>query len=158
MKKGDLFVVLRIFIGWTLLWAFFDKLFGLGFTTTSENSWLLGVSPTLGFLANATKGPFMGIFHSIAGNVVVDWLFMAGLLFIGAALILGVARKLSCYAGILLMTFMWLAVLPPEHNPIIDEHIIYILVLAILSQTKTRFSLENWWVKLKLVKNFKFLK
>ena len=145
-------------MGWIFLWAFVDKLFGLGFATASENSWILGVSPTLGFLANAAKGPFAGIFQSIAGNVLVDWLFMAGLLFIGIALILGVAKKLSCYSGILLMVLMWLAVLPPEHNPIIDEHIIYILILGILSQTKTRFSLENWWAKLKLVKKLKFLK
>lgn len=31
------------------------------------------------------------------------------------------------------MLLMWLAVFPPLNNPIIDQHIVYILVLALLA-------------------------
>ena len=48
---------IRISLGWIFLWAFVDKLFGLGFATPSARSWLNGGSPTKGFLANAATGP-----------------------------------------------------------------------------------------------------
>ena len=48
----------RIGLGWTFLWAFLDKVFGLGFSTPSDRSWLSGGSPTEGFLANSAAGPF----------------------------------------------------------------------------------------------------
>ena len=157
MKKEGLFSVLRIFIGFTFLWPFLDKLLGLGFTTAADKSWLLGNSPTYGFLAMATKGPFSFAFKAIAGNVFVDWLFMIGLLFIGIGLIFGVAMRISCYSGTLLLILMWLAVLPPEHNPIIDEHLIYGLILLILANIKTPYSLSKWWSFLKIVKRNKWL-
>jgi len=121
--------LLRISLGWVFLWAFLDKLFGLGFTTTTEGAWLSGGSPTLGFLKFATKGPFAEIFQGMAGSVLVDWLFMLGLLLIGSALILGIMIKLASLGGIVMMLLMYLAALWPEHNPIVDEHIIYALVL-----------------------------
>ena len=111
------------------LWAFLDKLFGLGFTTASDKSWLLGTSPTTGFLLNGAKGPFASLFHNLANSVIVDWLFMVGLLFIGTMLILNVGTKLASYAGALMLFLMWLAVLPPEHHPFLDEHIVYIIIL-----------------------------
>jgi len=52
---------------------------------------------------------------------------------------------------------MWLAVLPPEHNPFLDEHLIYGTTLLILANTKTKFSLTNWWEKQKLVRKYKLL-
>ncbi len=157
MKKEDLFAILRVFMGWIFLWPFLDKLFGLGFSTASENAWILGISPTYGFLAMATKGPFSPIFKAIAGNFFIDWIFMIGLLFVGICLILGVAKKISCYSGVLMLLLMWLAVLPPEHNPVIDEHIIYGLMLIILTKMKTPYSLSSWWSSLKIVKKNKWL-
>jgi len=50
-------------MGWTMLWPFLDKLFGLGFATSSDKSWLSGTSPTFGFLKFGTKGPFMQFFQ-----------------------------------------------------------------------------------------------
>ena len=44
-------------------------------------------------------------------------------------------------AGILMMMLMWLALLFPENNPIIDEHIIYALVFAIFA-TQSRNNLK----------------
>jgi len=44
--------------------------------------------------------------------------------------------------------------LPPEHNPLLDEHIIYILVLNGLAYVKAGrvWGLGIWWSKQKLVK------
>ncbi len=72
--------VLRIAVGFIFLWAFFDKLFGLHYSTASANSWLNGGSPTKGFLSNVAVGPFESLFHSFAGAGWANALFMAGLL------------------------------------------------------------------------------
>jgi thiosulfate dehydrogenase [quinone] large subunit len=52
--------VARMLLGFTFLWAFFDKTFGLGYTTTSSNAWIHSGSPTYGFLAHVKVGPFQG--------------------------------------------------------------------------------------------------
>lgn len=154
--KENLLAILRISMGWIFLWSFLDKLFGLGFSTTTENAWINGGSPTYGFLTLATKGPLASFYQSITGPFT-DWLFMAGLLLIGIALILGIANKLSGYTGALLVFFMWTAVLPPKQNPILDEHIIYLLVLLVLANVKTKFSLNKAWTKTKIVKKYPIL-
>src|SRR3989344_2288816 len=97
-KKDYLWAVLRIFLGLIFLWAFFDKLIGLGFTTCRletgidvmcEDAWLNGGSPTYGFLKFGTHGPFATLYQAMAGNAFVDWLFMMGLLLIGITLTFG---------------------------------------------------------------------
>ena len=123
---------LRFVMAFIFLWAFVDKLFGLGFATTADKAWIAGGSPTYGFLAMATKGPFADFFKSLAGLPMVDWLFMLGLLFIGLTLLFNKFVKWGGIAGIIMMLLMWLAVLPPANNPIVDDHIVYALVLAFL--------------------------
>lgn len=147
----------RIALGWTFLWAFFDKLFGLGFATAKENAWLAGGSPTTGYLANAAYGPLAGIFNAMAGSVLVDWLFMLGLLGIGIGLTFGIARKLAGYSGAVMMVLMFLSALLPEHNPLVDDHIIYALMCIYFAQTKTMWSCTKCWDKLKIVKNNNWL-
>lgn len=132
-KEKVIFMVLRLVIGFIFLWAFIDKVFGLGFATTASKAWIHGASPTAGFLMFAAKGPFVGIFHSLAGIAFVDWLFMLGLLFVGLTLILNKFVKWGCIAGSLMLLFMYIALLLPENNPIIDEHIVYILVLMLIA-------------------------
>lgn len=159
-KLKYVWACLRLALGWIFVWSFFDKLFGFGLTTSPDKAWLDGVSPTTGFLKFATKGPFSDIFQNLAGSALVDWLFMLGLLFIGLGLISGIAVKLSCYAGSLMLFLMWLAVLPPAHNPLVDEHLIYIVVLIGLYRTNSGHgsSLGKWWVGLDVVKKFPILK
>ena len=115
------------------IWAFVDKMFGLGFATPGSKAWINGGSPTTGFLSGGVKGPFADIFHSLAGVAVVDWLFMLGLLFIGLTLLLRRYVFWGAIAGISMMVLMYLALLFPENNPLIDEHIVYALVLALLA-------------------------
>ncbi len=132
-KEKIVFILLRLFMGFIFLWAFLDKVFGLGFATTSDKAWIHGGSPTTGFLSFGVKGPFVEIFHGLAGVAVVDWLFMLGLLFVGLTLIFNRYIKLGCVAGSLMLFFMYLALLLPENNPVIDDHIVYILVLALIA-------------------------
>ena len=50
--------VLRIATGLIFLWAFLDKLFGLGYATPRRQAWIDGGSPTQGFLNSGDVGPF----------------------------------------------------------------------------------------------------
>ena len=124
-------------MGLIFLWAFVDKTFGLGFSTTAEKAWVNGGSPTYGFLTNATRGPFEEFFKGMAGIVAVDWLFMIDLLFVGVTLIINRFVVWGAIAGMAMLLLMYLAVFPPENNPILDDHIVYILVLALIA-TKSR--------------------
>lgn len=162
--------LLRMSIGSIFLWAFVDKLVGLGYatcrdaatdkvTTMCSKAWLEGGSPTLGFLKFGTDGPFADFYQGLAGNAFIDWLFMIGLLAIGVALILGIGVRIAAITGSLLLFMMWTAVLPPENNPVLDDHIIYILVLAGIYRTNGTqvWGLRNWWVKKSFVKKLPIL-
>jgi hypothetical protein len=88
---------IRLAPGWVFLWAFLDKLFGLGLSTAYPCRELLAErgQPHRWVLGKAATGPFTGFYHSIAGSVVVDVLFMAALLGIGIALILGIGMRIA---------------------------------------------------------------
>ena len=160
MKLIHFLALLRIAMGWMFLWVFSDKLLGFGFATKAANAWLSGGSPTTGFLKFATSGPLKTTFESLSGAYWVDWLFMIGLLFLGIALILGIGLRVASYAGSILLFLMWFSLLPTEQNPFLDEHIIYILVLWVLSYSNAGevFGLGKWWCKTSLVKNYPILK
>ncbi|MFB6182391.1 MAG: hypothetical protein ABEJ24_05875 [Candidatus Magasanikbacteria bacterium] len=161
MKIGRLqkwFGLTRIAMGWIFFWSFLDKTFGL-MATAPSSAWLTGASPTTGFLENATRGPFADIFQSMAGSPLVDWLFMLGLLGIGTALILGIGVRIACWSGAVMSLLMWLAVLPPDHNPILDYHVIYALVFALLlvSNSGKYLGFGKQWQDTTLVKKYDFL-
>ena len=124
---------LRLLMGFIFLWAFLDKTFGLGFATTADKAWILGGSPTSGFLTHAVVGPFATFFNSLAGVVLVDWLFMLGLLFVGVTLILNKYVKWGALAGIMMLILMYLALLFPENNPFVDDHIVYAVLLGYIA-------------------------
>ena len=147
-------------MGWIFLWAFLDKLLGLGFATKAANAWLSGGSPTSGFLKFATSGPLKTTFESLSGVVWIDWLFMIGLLFLGIALVLGIGLRIAALGGSFLLFLMWLALFPVENNPFLDEHIVYILVLWVLSYSNAGdfWGLGKWWGKTPLVKQYPVLK
>jgi thiosulfate dehydrogenase (quinone) large subunit len=129
----------RLSIGFVFLWAFFDKLLALGYSTGvdaetgaidrfGDAAWINGGSPTTGFLSGVT-GPFKGVFEPMAGAAWADWLFMLGLLAIGAALMLGIGIRIAAASGALLLVFMWMASLPLDNNPFMDDHLIYAVIL-----------------------------
>lgn len=152
---------LRLGMGWIFFWAFIDKLWGLGFATLPEDAWLNGGSPTYGFLKFGTKGPFVELYQSMAGHPVVDGLFMLGLLLIGLSLLLGIGVRVAGYSGALMMILMYTAgSIWPEHNPFLDEHLMYAVVLIgfTLVPTGECLGFAKWWTSTELVKKYPILR
>jgi thiosulfate dehydrogenase [quinone] large subunit len=151
--------VVRLLLGFVFLWAFLDKLFGLGRETPLENSWRNGASPTRGYLSNV-DGPLGGYFNDLAGKAWVDWLFMIGLAGVGVALILGIGMTIAAIAGTIMLGLMYVASLPIASNPFVDDHLIYALVLIGLAASGAglRYSLAPWWRRTGLVRALPFLR
>jgi thiosulfate dehydrogenase [quinone] large subunit len=145
------------------LWAFLDKMFGLGFATCrAEDSSAIdfgcdaaminGGSPTYGFLAFGTEGSHTGgLFAWMAPTApdainLADVGFMAVLLFGGLALMLGVAVRIAAIGGAILMLFMFLAAdVWPENNPINSSHIIEMVAFGgIATVGAGRLALQPW--------------
>lgn len=157
---GYVAAALRISLGWVFLWAFLDKTFGLGYATESADAWIRGGSPTNGFLAFAATGPFQGTYNDLAGATWADWLFMIGLLGIGVALTLGIAMRIAAGAGALMLVLMWTAVLPPPNNPFMDDHVVYAMVLVLITALGAGrwFGLGALWESTPIVRRLPWLK
>lgn len=151
--------VARIMVGFVFFWAFLDKTMGLGFATESGKAWLDGVSPTTGFLKFGVNpdSPFADFFAGLAGNVFVDWLFMLGLLGIGLALIFGIGLRIAAVTGSILLVLMWAAEFPLKNNPLLDEHIIYSVMLYVFAFSPRKYSLINQWLENDFVKKNSWL-
>ena len=160
----------RVVLGFEFLWAFLDKTFGLGYATPAARAWINGGSPTKGFLSRVAVGPLEGTFHAIAGAAWADWLFMAGLLGIGIALIFGIGLRIAAVSGTLLLLGMWAAEWPlakftsagepsMSTNPIVDYHIIYALALIALAVTYAghTWGLGKLWARLPFVQRHRWL-
>lgn len=159
--------LLRIGYGFTFLWAFADKLLALGYHTGVDDktgavdrfgpaAWIHGGSPTLGFLKFGVSpdNPFHGFYNGIAGAAWADWLFMAGLLGIGTALIVGIGMRAAAVSGVVLYLMMWTASWPLQTNPVIDDHVIGAVTLVVLAATLAG---DTWgagkaWARLNLVR------
>ncbi|MFF7886578.1 hypothetical protein ACH40F_32905 [Streptomyces sp. NPDC020794] len=165
------FASLRLLTGFVFLWAFLDKTFGFGYATPSGKGWIDGGSPTKGFLSGVAAGPMESTFHSWAGDTWADWLFMAGLLGIGLALIGGIALRLAAVAGTAMMALMWVAEWPPaKHlsdgtasmstNPFADYHLVYAVVLIALALAAAGDTLGvgKLWAKLPVVRDHGWLR
>ena len=162
--------VLRIGFGLTFLWAFVDKLLALGYSTGRGDNgvvdrfgpaaWVNGSSPTEGFLKFGADGPFKGFYNSIGGAAWADWAFMLGLLGIGLALTLGVTIRLAAVAGAILYVLMWTVALPPANNPVLDEHLLGAVSMAVLGLTLAgdTWGAGRMWSRLDLVRRFPVLR
>jgi len=159
--------VSRILIGFVFLWAFLDKAFGLGYATKSEAAWQFGAgdgSPTNGFLKFGTnpEGPFASTFQNLASedpNNWVNWAFMLALLGAGVLLCLGIGMRIAAIGSSILLFLMYLAEAPwakftdaegqvqASNNPLIDDHIIYAVVLLFLMVAfgGRYLGLGRWW-------------
>ncbi len=168
---GRALAVLRFATGFIFLWAFVDKLFGLGYSTASAKSWLNGGSPTSGFLSHSEAGPLQSFFRSLAGLTVIDWLFMLCMAGVGVAVILGIGLRLSAIAGAVMMLMMWAAEWPLARfdsagkatasvNPLVDYHIIYALALIViaLALAGNTWGLGKRWAQLPIVRKFGILR
>jgi len=156
--------VLRLVLGWSFLWAFLDKFFGLGFATcraedsssidfVCDAAMIKGGSPTYGFLAFATEASHTGfLFDWMAPSApdsinLADIGFMAALLLGGVALMLGIGTRIAAIGSAILMAFMFLASeVWPENNPINSSHIIEMVAfLGIATVGPGAFSLQGWF-------------
>ena len=164
---------LRIGFGLTFLWAFLDKLLALGYATGKSaetgavdyfgpNAWINGGSPTFGFLTFGVPqdNPMRESFNNIAGDAWADWLFMLGLAGIGLALTLGIGIRFAAVTGALLYVMMWLAVLPLENNPVIDDHLLGAVALVVFALTLAgdTWGLGKAWAKTHIVRRFPVLR
>jgi thiosulfate dehydrogenase [quinone] large subunit len=132
-------VLLRISIGWLFFYA--------GITKIINPAW-----SAEGLLKNATL--FRGFYLWLARPEVlptVNFLNEWGLLLLGVSLILGFLVRPSAILGAALMTLYYLAQLdfpyPNPHSYIVDEHIIYALLLlyfAAIRAGKT-FGLDGYF-------------
>jgi thiosulfate dehydrogenase [quinone] large subunit len=141
----------RIVTGLYFLWAFVDKLLGLGFSTPSANAWINGGTPAQGYIGNvAVNGP-IGPFFELFNNPFGDVLFMAALLGIGVALVFGAGLKVAAVSGALLLLFMDLAsppwALEGATNPLIDSHVLegFLVILPALTLAGDTWGLGRWW-------------
>lgn len=157
---GRALAVLRIAFGLEFLWAFVDKVFGLGYATKSGKGWIDGGDPTAGFLGKGTSGPMSDFYHSLVGDWWVTPLFMIGLAGIGLALTLGIGMRIAAVSGTLLYLLMWSANLPPDNNPVLDDHIlgaITVIVLALFAAGNV-WGFGGWWGKLDIVRRYPWLR
>jgi thiosulfate dehydrogenase [quinone] large subunit len=174
VKGARFWGVLRIALGWTFLWAFLDKAFALGFSTGRNpetgaidffgpDAWINGGSPTDGVLQFAvhTKGFFVDFYQGLLGATWVEWAYMLSMLLIGLGLILGIGTRLAAIGGIIWMAIFYTATaIWPEHNPFLDDHVIYAIVLAGIAYVGAgRFlGLGRRWESTALVRKFPVLK
>ncbi len=167
----------RIGIGFVFLWAFLDKLLGLGFATCRnsdtgavdfmcDSAWLKGGHITEGYLKSAAGefgGEPTGVYgelfkgwgdFAIGGFRPLDWLFMLGLAGVGIALMLGIGTKLGAWSAVGLLLLMYVAHFDNTNNPIIDDHIVYALGsvgIVYVELQRQSIGLGRWWRRLPAV-------
>ncbi len=128
----------RISIGWILLYAGISKL--------NNPAW-----SAAGYIKNAKSLPQFYQWLASPGILpITNFLNEWGMTLLGVALILGIFIRLSVVLGALMMVLLYIPILVfPKVGPnafIIDEHIIYALLLLLLAAFKAGqvWGLENW--------------
>jgi len=117
---GYALLALRLVMGWTLFYA--------GVTKVLDPAW-----SAEGFLLNAIPegNPFTGFWATLAS----DWLWLVdplnqwGLTLVGLALLLGAFVRWSAFWGAIMMLFYWAASLPLANGLVIDDHVVYAMLL-----------------------------
>jgi len=145
-------IILRIIIGWHLLYEGIAKLMDPGWSAES-------------YLTN-TRGLLSGIFHAMASDPtlldVVNFLNVWGLVLIGSGLLLGIFARTAVYAGILMLFFYYIAYPPfqgynfgvPQegHYLFFDKTFIELAALVILALFPCTLNIGVW----SLLKKLKF--
>lgn len=141
-------VLLRLATGWLMFYA--------GVTKITNPAWSAD-----GYLKGAKTFPalfdwFLQPSILPFTNFVNEW----GLTLLGVSLILGIGVRLSSILGFFLMLLYYFPILdfpyPNVHSYIVDEHIIYALVLLVLATFRAGRvgGLENWCAKLPICARF----
>lgn len=148
---------MRIVMGWIL--------FQGGIVKVLDPEWTAS-----GFLQFAVPegNPFTGLWASFAGNPVIDFLVPWGLTLTGLGLILGAFVRWNAFWGAFMMIMFWMAsltgglgqFLPLEHGWVMDDHLLYAVLLFGLGALgagriwgldgileKTEFVRNNRWLR-----------
>lgn len=133
--------LLRIAMGWLMFYA--------GITKVLDPEWTAA-----GYAKSAKTFAGMYQWFAASGQIgLIDFVNKWGLTLLGISLILGIGVRLSASLGAVLMLFYYFPVLEfpyaGEHSYVVDEHIIYTLVLAFLAAVRAgrHFGLEEWFGK-----------
>lgn len=123
---GYVLVALRVVMGWIL--------FQGGIVKVLDPTWTAA-----GFLQFAIPegNPFVAQFAAMAGNPVIDFLVPWGLTLTGIGLILGALTRWNAFWGAFMMIMFWAASLtgglaqglPLEHGWVMDDHLLYAILL-----------------------------
>ncbi len=150
--ERTLIFLLRMAMAWTFLYAASHQVFEPGWSAT-------------GFLAHTKT--FHGLFVLFTGPVmgpIVSFLVEYGHLLIGLSLLVGLATRASSIAAILLMILYWMAhmdfpFISNTNNFLVDEHIVYALVLGLLivKHAGHVWGLDGWMSRKPVVKNNRIL-
>ena len=178
------FALMRVALGFTFLWAFLDKALALGFSTGRDPvtgvvdyfgnaAWINGGSPTKGVFAYALNAGWFTGFYEGLGNVTmtaqgpvanpsvwIDVVYMVSMLLIGLGLITGVMTRLAAAGGLVWVAIFYTATaIWPEHNPVVDEHVLQALILVglILANAGRYYGLGNIWQRFGFVRDRKYL-
>jgi len=131
--------LLRLAMGWLMFYA--------GITKVLNPEW-----SAIGYGGNAKT--FSGFYEWIVSPSNVGWIDFVnqwGLTLLGVSLILGIGVRLSSVLGAVLMLSYYFPVLDfpmaGEHSYIVDDHIIYALVLLFFAKVKAGryYGLESWF-------------
>lgn len=151
-KERVLLATMRIAMGWLMLYA--------GVTKVMNPEWTAA-----GYAKSAKTLGSLYTWFAASGNI--DWINFVnkwGLTLLGVSLILGIGVRLSSSLGVILMFSYYLPVLDfpyvGDHSFLVDEHIIYMLVLVFFALTRAGryYGLEDWFSRTFLAKLPRFRK
>lgn len=150
IKRSDIYIfLLRISLGVLFFYA--------GITKAIDPNW-----SAAGYLKGAkTFSEFYNFLLQPNLLPVINFINAWGLTLLGVSLLLGIFVRLSSYLGALLMFLYYLPILKfpyaGANSFLVDQHIIYILVLLLLGSIKSRnmWSLQGWVDKILGKKNQK---
>jgi thiosulfate dehydrogenase [quinone] large subunit len=114
---------------------------------------------------------FMSADTSWAGDAWANWLFMLGLAGIATALLAGIGMRIAAVSATLMLLLMWAAEWPLDRhtstgeltrspNPVLDDHLIYALVIITLTVLSAGavWGLGKKWANLDIVQRHPWLR
>lgn len=150
--KNQLIFILRISLGWILLFA--------GISKVLKPDWTAA-----GFLNNAKTFPeFYAWFASPEILPITNFINEWGQLLLGVAIILGVVMTVSSILAVIMMLLYYFPILTfPMAGPnsfIVDQHIIFAIAFLLLASLKAGqyWGLSSWLDKQPFLKNYPTLK
>ncbi|OGE75441.1 MAG: hypothetical protein A3K05_00265 [Candidatus Doudnabacteria bacterium RIFCSPHIGHO2_01_48_18] len=153
MNQKMLLFLMRVALGWLMFYA--------GITKVLNPDWTAA-----GYLRGAKT--FSGIYNFFASPEIlpaIDFINEWGLALLGVSLILGIGVRITSWCGAALMALYYLPILRfpyvGEHSYLVDEHIIYILVLLYFSKAgagRAWWGMEDWFASLPFIRKNRKLK